>query len=176
VMLAAVVSVIFVAPTSYMLLDTAPPLIISEIRVKNSVVPRGGNLEMAYIVDRRRFCDGEIMRVFVDSRGTLFPLEPYRFLNIGKLGQLKLGEQKIEVSAPVPLGAAPGEAKYFAVLAYYCNWLQRKVLPPIEVITTPQIFTISDEIMLHAPTPIPVPGAIPASPQDILKILPELKP
>ena len=110
--------------------DTAPPLSIATVEVREHAVPRGGELTIDYQVEHHRACPGVLQRVIVDSQDVVQFVEPQDFMSSGG-SEVK----RLTVYVPVPVGAATGIARYQAVLQFQCNPLQRLLGSAIEVRT-----------------------------------------
>lgn len=167
----ALVSAIFIGPVAWWSLDNEPPLVVNSITVENPEVPRGGNLVMTYDVTRKRTCRGEVQRIFVDAKDTLIPIEVYRFNEgVNRNGKASvIGREVVRVSAPVPFGAAPGPAKYQAILEYFCNPLQRVAGSGIVVVTPIQFFTVKEQQLSKVEPPARIPGAVVPEPATTFK-------
>lgn len=166
----AVTALLIFAPLTWWLFDNEPPVTIRSIATPEREVRRGGNLLLEYDVVRTRECPGEAQRVFSDAKDTIHAAEPYRFNSgIGREGRkLPLGPEKFRVSAPVPFGAAPGPAKFQAIVEYWCNPVQRFFSRGI-LVTLPVIhFFILPDPALDPPPPIRLPGAQTLPPIDAL--------
>lgn len=113
------------------LIDTAPPIEIRSVDVRSVVVPRGGFLTVEYVVARHRSCPGVLQRIIVDSQDVVQFVNPQQLTVADDGGDPDL--TRVSVSVPVPFGAAPGLARYQAVVKYQCNPLQRFLGSSIEV-------------------------------------------
>ena len=137
--------------------DTAPPLTIATVEVREHAVPRGGELTIDYQVEQHRACPGVLQRVIVDSQDVVQFVEPQDFMSSGGRDV-----KRLTVYVPVPVGAATGIARYQAVLQFQCNPLQRILGSAIEVQTPAIEFEVLPGTRSQSPTRF---GDIPERPR-----------
>lgn len=166
----AATALLIFAPLTWWAFDVEPPVEIVSVVASDQAVKRGGNLLLDYDVIRRRECPGETQRVISDSKDIIHASEPYRFNSgVGREGRkLPLGNERFKVSAPVPFGAAPGPAKFQAIIEYWCNPVQRFFSRGI-VVTLPVVpFVVLPDTAADITPPTRLPGAEPLPPVNAL--------
>lgn len=167
----ALLAAVIFGPGVWWSMDTTPPIKITASTIERNEVPRGGSLAIAYTIERSRLCRGVAQRVFVDAKETLIPIEAYAFNErYGRNGKpFEVGTETNRVSIPVPFAAAPGPAKYQAVIEYFCNPLQRLIGPGIVVLTPVETFKVTREQVSEVTPSTKLPGAIPTPPAAALR-------
>lgn len=117
------VSMLIIAPISYMIADTEAPYIYDESM--SYVIPErtqaGHQLIVHWSVKVNRVCPGEIIRNIVDAKsGAKISYDPTR-----AAGTVELSDKELNRTFQLPSGIAPGEKFYYADGEYQCNFLQR---------------------------------------------------
>jgi len=127
-------SVAFVtASLALWLADNAPPIEFRGVSVRSEAVPRGGALLVEYQIEQRRECPGVVQRLIVDSLDVVQIVEPQQLLvQSAATGK---DEARVTVAIPVPTGAAPGPARYQALIRFRCNPLHTLLGSSIDVET-----------------------------------------
>lgn len=116
---------------AWWLTDWAPPVEIRGVSIRSEAVPRGGALTVDYQVEQRRSCPGVVQRIVVDSLDVVQFVEP-QLLHVHPVDDVS-GNTRVTVSVPVPAGAAPGPARYQALIRFQCNPLQTFLGSTIDV-------------------------------------------
>jgi hypothetical protein len=128
----------------YMATDRDPPFQRGPGRIFPVNPLPGSAVEVEWEGKRIRDCDGYVYRKIIDSHGVVFSIEgvPVTYFKTRNPDPLVRYFR-------LPVGAAPGPAKYIATTHYYCNPLHRWW--PI-VVETPQIdFNLAEGVPLQGP-------------------------
>lgn len=114
------VCVAVVGPLVYMAADRDPPFQRGNGRILPENPIPGSPVEVEWQGKRIRDCDGYVFRKIVDSHGIVFTVEgvPVSY------ARTKNPEPLVRYFR-LPVGIAPGPAKYIATTHYYCNPLHR---------------------------------------------------
>ena len=137
--LAALVSLIFVAPTTFWLLDNTPPFVLRDGKTIPAQVQAGGPYRTSWEVKHIRSCPGTVTVSIVDSQKKITTIiaQPIYFVHLGEKGKFQRAESRERY---MPDSVAVGPAKLYIDNVFYCNPLQYKLNLPI-IIRHPPIET-----------------------------------
>jgi hypothetical protein len=133
--IAAFVSVIFLAPVLWMLMDRAPPYTFEDVEVSPHNVPQGGEIYITFTVKQNRPpCDpGLIYREFKGATGQLHVFDP-----IMRSRPPIIENNKFTRISRLPAQIVPGPAVYRGAACYTCNPLQSWLRWPV-CVRTPDV-------------------------------------
>lgn len=121
----AVLGAIVVAPALIMLLDRREPLDL----ISGYITPldaRGGDeVRVTWTAKEHRACDGQLIRVFIDSAKVAYPTVTEPTVYHRTFSDQRTFQKKMIV----PRGMALGPAYYTARVERWCNPIQRYVWP-----------------------------------------------
>lgn len=116
-----------VATLTYWVQDRTSPVMIAEERVETPLVPRGGQLRVKYIIERKKACHVVLEQMLFDSRRGRFILDDQEYLSE------PLGRDEFSVVIETPSQMTEGPARYRASRSYFCNPMHRALNWPITV-------------------------------------------
>jgi hypothetical protein len=133
--IAAFVSVIFVAPVLWMLMDRTPPYTFEHVEVSPDNVVQGGEIEITFIIKQNRPpCDpGLIYREYKGATGQIHVFDP-----IQRSRSPTVVDNKFTRVGRIPAQIAPGPAVYRGSACYTCNPLQSWLRWPV-CVRTPDV-------------------------------------
>lgn len=102
----------------FLLSDREAPVVVLSA-TPQAVAPAGGQLRIAYVLNRSRQCDTLVDRSIIDSRETRFVLPPFNFAT----GAGPIGQERYVSIVDIPDEATPGQAIYRTTTRYRCNAL-----------------------------------------------------
>jgi hypothetical protein len=104
----------------YMAIDRDPPFERGAGKIMPENPPPGATVEVIWQGTRKRDCDGYVYRKIIDSHGVVFTIEgiPVSYAKT-------MNPDPLIRYFRLPVGLAPGPAKYIATTHYYCNPLHR---------------------------------------------------
>ena len=137
--LAALVSLIFVAPVTFWSLDNTPPFILKNGITVPAQVQAGSTYRTSWEVKHIRTCPGTVTISIVDSQKKITTIiaQPSYFVHLGESGKFQRAESRERY---MPDSVALGPAKIFIDNVFYCNPLQYRLNRPI-IIKHPPIDT-----------------------------------
>lgn len=115
---AALFSIILVAPITLMLFDRDLPVILA-YTITTAATTSGQSITIKWNVKVNRVCEGVYMRRIVDSGG---------FITNSKSTPLNLADKITGETFVLPL-MLPGSATYQVFTTYWCNPLQKYIWP-----------------------------------------------
>lgn len=131
--------------------DREPPTRIMRAEVITKTVPPGGELRIAYTVQRVRSCPTHVDRVLYDSESVRTDLQDIDFA----ASPGPLGYSNYILIVPIPRNFAQGRGHYKTIASYVCNPLQR-VLSPVVVPGDDIEFTVAGEPIKDENGPVEV--------------------
>jgi hypothetical protein len=134
--IAAFVSIAIFAPALWMLLDRAPPYIVTGGKIEPENPAPGSQISVLWEVKSVRSCPASprqsVTRTIVDSKNVRHDYAPVEAL----YGKGTQGHPEIKRTVELPASIPPGPARYSSIACYACNPLQQ--LWPV-CITMPEI-------------------------------------
>lgn len=123
---AAFVSVVFIAPVMWMLMDRAPPYVHLHGEIYPIDPKPGDQLTVEWTMKTSRVCSGWVQREIIDSQGVICNYDKQPAIRRDQLSaqQKDWKGDRLSRSFPLCARAAPGPARYRALTCYECNPLQ----------------------------------------------------
>lgn len=122
---AALVAIVFVAPTVWMLMDRKPPF----VRIGGAVQPQdpkpGEWIEIHWQINVTRVCPPKrrfnVTRIIIDGAGKIHEFTPVEGM-YGKPGPGRPeGQEQLVRSFQLPTAITPGTATYYSSACFVCN-------------------------------------------------------
>lgn len=112
----------------WLLLDRGPVLILqqNDSYVLPDPAPQGHRISIVWSAIERRNCDGVVIPRVVDSSGRVFEYarQPAIYHDL-----MQPGKRSFTKTLRLPLGMAPGPARYEPIVLRWCNPIQQLVWP-----------------------------------------------
>lgn len=113
------------------LLDRHPVVLLDP--TKSYITPTqassGQAVTITWSAIEKRNCDGVVVPRVIDNAGRVFE---YAHIPTVYHDLLIPGARSFSKSLVLPLGMAPGKARYEAVVIRWCNWAQRLIWPMVD--------------------------------------------
>ncbi len=141
VILVALLTLLIIAPLSYMIADNEPPYEFDAERsyVVPSKTPAGHQIVVHWhIIKINRVCPGSITRYIVDDETKA----KISYDAVPSARQVEFGTRELNRTFLLPFGIHPGKKWYYSEGEYACNLLQR--FYPLRVLTPRISFEVTE--------------------------------
>lgn len=132
---ATFISVLFVVPVLWMLMDRSPPYVYEKVEIEPQDVIQGGDIYITFTVKETRPACGAAMvyREFKEASGKLHIYDP-----IKRIETPHLIDKKFSRISKIPDNLTPGIVTYRATACYTCNPIHSWLRWPV-CVSTPDI-------------------------------------
>lgn len=111
-----VIAIGIAAPATFMVLDRSLPTTVTGVSVETLHVLPGGDLTLAFTIDRKRTCSVTTTGLLIDSSGAETDFAPRLFQATGPVGVWNR-----DYVQKLPDGVVAGPARFILYASYVCN-------------------------------------------------------